>query len=329
MGNCTEIPYEGISFRSAARPFNKQVQLSITSDGECRIADNMSTFTPAKRIFLKNHPDYSENWVQDIIAHDPAILGLGDLILLGRERIQPTAGRLDILLKDRDNDKRYEIELQLGPTDPSHIIRTIEYWDIERKRYPQYDHCAVLVAEDITSRFLNVVSLFNGSMPIIAVQMQAFEVGNEITLIFTKVLDEMQRGLVDEDAISAPTDRPYWEKRATNKTIALMDRMFEVVRKDDSNCELNYNKFYIGLLKNGRANNYVIFRPNKSFLIFEARLQRSEDVDARLDNAALTTLEYNARWGTYRIRVTDKDFKEHEHLFQDLINEARKQREAD
>lgn len=28
---------------------------------------------------------------------------------------------------------------------------------------PPYDHCAVLVAEDITSRFLNVISLFNGT----------------------------------------------------------------------------------------------------------------------------------------------------------------------
>jgi hypothetical protein len=30
------------------------------------------------------------------------------------------------------------------------------------KRYPQYDHCAVLIAE-FTSRFLNVISLFNGT----------------------------------------------------------------------------------------------------------------------------------------------------------------------
>jgi len=44
----------------------------------------------------------------------------------------------------------YEIEIQLGSTDESHIIRTIEYWDIERKRYPQYDHTAVIIAEDIT-----------------------------------------------------------------------------------------------------------------------------------------------------------------------------------
>lgn len=58
-----------------------------------------------------------------------------------------------------DTNGRYEVEVQLGSTDESHIIRTIEYWDIERKRYPQYDHTAVIVAEDITSRCLNVISL--------------------------------------------------------------------------------------------------------------------------------------------------------------------------
>jgi hypothetical protein len=65
-------------------------------------------------------------------------------------------------------------------------MRTIEYWDIERKGYPQYYHCAVLVAEDITSRFLNVISLFNGTLPLIALQIQALKVGEHITLIFTK-----------------------------------------------------------------------------------------------------------------------------------------------
>ena len=73
-----------------------------------------------------------------------------------RERPQPHAGRLNLLLQDTDSSRRYEVEIQLGRTDEGHIVRTIEYWDIERKRYPQYDHCAVIVAEDITARFLNV-----------------------------------------------------------------------------------------------------------------------------------------------------------------------------
>ena len=291
----------------------------------------MAAFTRPKRISLKNHPVYSENWVQDIIAQDPKILGLGDLVLRDRERRQTKAGRLDLLLQDPNSYKRYEVELQLGPTDETHIIRCIEYWDIERKRYPQYEHCAVLVAEDITSRFLNVVSLFNGAVPLIAIQVQAFEVGEHVTLVFTTVLDEMQRGLVDEDedAISAPTDRAYWEKeKGTPKTVALMDRLFELVREEDPEVELKYNKFYVGLTKDGRADNYAQFRPQKASVVFEARLPRTDETDALLEEAGIETLEYSTRWARYRIRVTEKDFKMHTELFKKLINDARGQRES-
>ncbi|KGG14483.1 MULTISPECIES: hypothetical protein [unclassified Prochlorococcus] len=74
--------------------------------------------------------------MQDIIADNPCILGIGDIILKDKERIHQGAGRLDLLLQDADGSGRYEVEIQLGTTDESHIIRTIEYWDIERKRYP-------------------------------------------------------------------------------------------------------------------------------------------------------------------------------------------------
>jgi hypothetical protein len=112
---------------------------------------------------LKGHPQLTEKWVQRLIAEDATLLGLGDVELKDVERAQPRAGRLDMLLFDAETNTRYEVELQLGPTDESHIIRTIEYWDIERRRYPQYEHVGVIVAEEITARYFNVISLFNGS----------------------------------------------------------------------------------------------------------------------------------------------------------------------
>jgi hypothetical protein len=124
-----------------------------------------------EKISLKDHPELNESWLQDVIAKNPEIIGLGELILKDKERIQPRAGRLDILLQDPELNKRYEVEIQLGKTDESHLVRTIEYWDIERKRYPQYEHCAVIIAEEITSRFLNVISLFNGNIPLVAIQL--------------------------------------------------------------------------------------------------------------------------------------------------------------
>src|SRR4051812_48232680 len=102
----------------------------------------MLPYLRPQRLVLKAHPEYNERWLQSRIAEDPKILGLGDLVLLQQERIQPSGGRLDLLFQDTEK-RRYEVELQLGPVDESHIIRTIEYWDIERKRYPQYNHCAV------------------------------------------------------------------------------------------------------------------------------------------------------------------------------------------
>ena len=36
---------------------------------------------PLKTIQLKNHQVLNEKWLQDIIAEDPSIIGIGDVIL--------------------------------------------------------------------------------------------------------------------------------------------------------------------------------------------------------------------------------------------------------
>jgi hypothetical protein len=70
----------------------------------------VTQYVKLERVSLKNHPELDERWVQARIAEDPAILGLGELVLKDKERIQPRAGRLDLLLQDPDTS-RYEIGL--------------------------------------------------------------------------------------------------------------------------------------------------------------------------------------------------------------------------
>lgn len=276
-----------------------------------------------ERIWLKEHANLDERWVQERIAEDPTILGLGELVLRDRERPQPRAGRLDLLLQDPETYRRYEVEVQLGETDESHIIRAIEYWDIERKRYPQYEHCAVIVAEDITSRFLNVISLFNGFIPLIAIQMGAFRFDDRITLLFTKVLDELPLGLVEEDEeVQQPVDRAYWETKATKGTVAMADELLEFIRAFDPDLEMKYNKYYIGLAKGGRARNFAIFKPKKSNVRLEMRLERSEELEQRLDEAGLDVMEYDRRSGRYRIRLAKPDIKKHQELLAELLGLA-------
>ena len=253
---------------------------------------------------------------------------MGDLVLKDKERIHPRAGRLDLLLQDLDTKRRYEVEIQLGRSDESHIIRTLEYWDIERKRYPQYDHCAVIIAEDITSRFLNVIKLFNSSIPFIAIQMNAFKYGDDVALIFTKVLDESPLGLVDEDEeVRELTDRDYWIKRGTLETVALADEMLGIIKDFHSGFDLKYNKFYIGLAKDGQPNNFAIFRPRKKDLNIEIKLPQNDDSQKIIDDANLDDMGYDARWGNYRIRVSKQDLRKNKEAYTILLKMAFQQYE--
>ena len=280
----------------------------------------MLQYTKSKKIWLKHHPEYPEKWVQQQIVDDPAILGLGsNLIVLAEEKIQKNAGRLDLLLQDSETERRYELELQLGASDPSHIIRTIEYWDIERKRRPQDDHCAVLVAEDITSRFLNVVSLFNGTIPLIAIQMQALEVGENLALSFITVMDEMTRG-EDEEAETAPTDRDYWLNRANTETVGMADDVLKIIHEFASDLQLNYTKNYIGLAQqNGQANNFVSFVPKKQNMHLRIKLKETEEISTMIANTDLNALSYRKRSGEYRLSLKKNDLCSNREILRKLM----------
>jgi hypothetical protein len=275
-------------------------------------------------ISLKTHPVFNEEWVQDIIADDPGILGLGELNLKDKERIQPHAGRLDLLLQDDDDETRYEVEIQLGKTDESHIIRTIEYYDIERKRYPQYEHCAVIIAEDITSRFLNVISLFNGAIPLVAIQMRAVEIGDTVSLIFTKVLDQINLGYDDEEEeVSEITDRNFWEqKKGSKATVAMVDQVFELLKIISPDFELKYTKNYIGIAENNHVNNFVRFIPQRNGMKFEPKMAKSEDIDNKIEASGLDLIDYNNRRSRYRIRLNKNDIENNKDFLSEILKIA-------
>jgi len=95
---------------------------------------NTTKILRPERLSLKNS-EFTEKWLQDLIEKEPSMLGLGDLRVVSRERRQCSGGRIDFLMTDDDSNIIYEVEIMLGRLDESHIIRAIEYWDLERRRY--------------------------------------------------------------------------------------------------------------------------------------------------------------------------------------------------
>ena len=272
---------------------------------------------------MRGHPTLTEKWLQDIVSDDPALLELGDLRLLAREKPLRGGGRLDLLFAD-DDGTRYEVELQLGPTDESHIIRTLEYWDLERRRYPNYDHVAVIVAEHITARFYNVISLFNGFIPIIALQVSAIEVGDDVSLMFTTVLDhyDVDPSDMDTDDV-AVWDRAYWESSTDPEVLAFIDELVGIVQAIDDQVVPNYTKWYVGLRTGGKATNYVTFAAGDQSVMALVRLPDTE-WDHKIAAAGLVKSSYDKQYHQYRLRVTPEYSKDARTLLAEMFTEARR-----
>ena len=65
----------------------------------------------------------TEKMVQKHIADDPSILGLGELELIDKERVQPHAGRLDLLLRETETLKPTTL-LSGWPNAPPHLAQS-------------------------------------------------------------------------------------------------------------------------------------------------------------------------------------------------------------
>ncbi len=146
---------------------------------------------------------------------------------------------------------------------------------------------------------------------------------NQVSLVFTKVLDLLVLGTDEEDR-AEPTDRPYWESKATPQTMKLVDRLHSLVEEQDDGVTLKYNKYYIGLAKDNVADNYILMRPLKKKLNVELRIPRSVEITEMIDEYGVDRLSYDTRNRRYRIGISSASMiDENRQLLMELIKTAK------
>lgn len=272
---------------------------------------------------MKGDQRFNERWLHSLLKADPSLLRLGDLVFRDSERPQPSGGRLDLLLSDPETAPPtwYEVEIQLGAIDESHIIRTIEYWDIERKRYPEFEHIAVIVAERVTGRFLNVIQLFNGKIPLIAIQLQLVEVNGSYTLIPSRIVDLVQLG-TDEEAKGPTANRNHWARFSETLPVvdAMIARINDLVGNQDNRYEANYTLHYIAIMQNGAPKNFMEFRPNQERVLTSFKINLTEQTKDELRGAGLSVTK-DDRNG-FRIYLAPGDLEKYREHIDDLIRRA-------
>ena len=88
------------------------------------------------------------------------------------------------------------------------------------------------------------------------------------------------------------------------------------------NVRKNNILFYIGLSKDGQANNFASFRPRKNTLNIEIKLPYSEDIQKIIEDNELNDMGYQKRWGLYRLRVEKEDVKIKREILKVLLLKA-------
>jgi hypothetical protein len=262
-----------------------------------------------------------EAWLQNEIASDTSLLGLGPLTLLKKEKTLHTGGRIDFVMADVAGETRYEIEVMLGETDPSHIIRTIEYWDAERQRYPEHEHRAVIVAELITSRFFNVIRLLNRAVPLIAIQLSAFRFGEEAVLHFTRVLDFEPSGEQEDDE-AEQVDRSYWEKKTKPEAWPAFEAITSLIANKNDDLRITYNKLHIAIGTDGY--NFCWLYPRKSAPYWNTDIkvgaEKRQAIIEQLTDAGIEGDSHGR--SSVRLRLDIKGIQEHHDLVAGVIREA-------
>ena len=265
----------------------------------------------------------NEKWLQDRINEDPSILGLGDVNVVAAERIQSSGGRLDFLLSDPDINTMYEVEVMLGRLDESHIIRTIEYWDIERRRWPTRDHRAVIVAEEITNRFFNVVSLLNRAVPIVAIQLNALQIEDKVVLSFTKVMDIFEDPEEDEEVVGDPANREWWISNTNPESMSVYDGCLELIPAVSTDLKITYNRKHIAV--GNWKQNFVWFTPRKQQKHCYVRIRVDEgERDAlsdELERAGITARK-GKRTGIISMSVTPRELEEQSAVLRNALGKA-------
>ena len=62
--------------------------------------------------------------------------------------------------------------------------------------------------------------------------------------------------------------------------------------------------------------------PTKSTLRLEIRLPQSEETEEVISNAELDVLDYDKRWGSYRLNLSEKVISEKEEMLSSLLKQA-------
>ena len=117
-------------------------------------------------------------------------------------------------------------------------------------------------------------------------------------------------------------DRKYWETKGSKESVKLADKLIGFIEPFAPGYGLKYNKYYIGLAKDGVSQNFISLVPRKKVMLLHLKHEQTDEIEKILTESDFDILSYDRQWKQYRLRLTDKDIENNKDALITLVKLA-------
>jgi hypothetical protein len=102
----------------------------------------------------------------------------------------------------------------------------------------------------------------------------------------------------------------------------MVDKLLGFINTFVPGFELKYNKYYIGLSKDGRTNNFVTFIAKEKHLLHFIHIKQSDDIQGDIDESGMDFIGYNKYDRAYRFRISKGEIQKNKDFLTGFMNMA-------
>jgi uncharacterized protein with ParB-like and HNH nuclease domain len=129
--------------------------------------------------------------------------------------------------------------------------------------------------------------------------------------------------LISEEELER--DRAFWEEKASNESLKVMDDCLEIIKSFAPGIELNYNQRHIGLYVHGKVNNFVVFYPKQIFIRAAVTISDPASWQERFIKAGFQVVTLGKWKSRVKFRIYKEDVLNNGNLLKELFEVSYKE----
>jgi hypothetical protein len=149
----------------------------------------------------------------------------------------------------------------------------------------------------------------NRAVPMVAVKLSAFRMGDNLVLHPVKVLDVFEEVMESDTGEVEQVDRGYWEKKSAPASLSMVDKVLSMLQAQGIQPRVTYNRYHIAVGTTGR--NFCWLRPRRTagncHIEFRVTAETRDSVLSSLQNAGIDATPWRSENIAFRINAKSLD----------------------